>query len=169
LARVGLAAALIALVGCASPDVRVTVTAPAASPGASAAASAANPGNPTPSAPAKPSTPAKPAPATTTTPAPLPTVGPGGATIVVTQGPVAPECTHTVCYVVHVAWKNLDPGPHDTQCVTDHGTLATWSQSTYNYPTADGERDLGCFLGYPGSHVWVVLDGTLESAHADWG
>lgn len=154
-ARVGLAAvaalvALASLAGCAGPDVRVTqtVVVPPASPDPSTAA---------PAAPADPAAPANPAP------------DPGAASIVVTQGPVAPECTNSVCHIVHVSWTNLDPGPHVTQCVTDHGDVGAWSESTYDYPTADGERDLGCFLGYAGSHVWVVLDGTLESPHADWG
>ena len=174
--RVGLAAAaallsLAALAGCAGPVPVVTVTVP--SPAASDPT--ATPATPSESAkptePSKPSTPAKPAdPTNPADPAPaLPTVGPGGASIVVTQGPVAPECTHTVCYLVHVTWTNLKPGAHDTQCVSDQSDPATWSQSTYNYPTADGERDLGCFLGKPGSRVWVVIDGVLESPHANWG
>ncbi len=130
----------------------MTVVVPPASPSASATATPAAP-----AAPSDPGTPANPVPDT------------GGASVVVTQGPVAAECTHTVCHYVHVSWQNLDPGLHVTQCVTDHGDIATWSESTYNYPTANGERDLGCFLGYAGSHVWVVLDGTLVSNHAAWG
>jgi len=155
-ARVGLAAvaafvALASLAGCAGPDVQVTVTVVVPSVSSSASTDPADP-----AAPAAPADPAAPA-------------NPGGASVVVTQGPVASECTNSVCHYVHVQWQNLEPGPHVTQCVTDHGDIATWSESTYNYPTADGERDLGCFLGYAGSHVWVVLDGTIESAHANWG
>lgn len=174
--RAGIAAAALAtLAGCAGPApvVTVTVPSPAASDPAASPGTPSDPGKP--SSPAEPSTPAKPAPATTPapgsgpTPGPLPTVGPGGASIVVTQGPVAPECTKTVCYLVHVTWTNLKPGAHDTQCVSDHSDPPTWSQSTYKYATADGERDLGCFLGKPGSRVWVVIDGTFESPHAAWG
>ncbi len=144
--------ALASLAGCSAPPAHVTVT--VAAPEPTPAPSDAPTGGST--DPANPTNPANPVP------------DDGSPSIVVTQGPIAPECTHSVCHVVHVTWTNFDPGPHDTQCVTDHGDIATWSQSTYNFPTADGERDLGCFLGYPGSHVWVVIDGTLESEHADW-
>jgi len=142
------ALAVTALAGCSGSPAHVTVTVPPPAPSSSS--------TPTPSgAPANPGGGAA--------------VGDGTPSIVVTQGEVATECTHSVCYHVHVAWTNFDPGPHETQCVTDAADLATWSQSKYNYPTADGERDLGCFLGYPGSHVWVIIDGTLESPHAAWG
>ena len=115
-----------------------------------------------PPAPAPSVTPPPPAPVVT--PAPVP----GGNGIVISQGAVAPACTHSVCHYVHITWQGLAPGAHDTQCVTDHDSLGAWSHGNYNFPSASGEMDLGCFLGYPGSHVWVILDGSLESAHIDW-
>ncbi len=142
--------AAASLAGCSGSSAHVTVTVAPPPPSATASPSS------TPNAPANPGDSGNPPPAA------------GSPVVVVSQGAVATECTHSVCHHVHVAWQGLDPGPHDTQCVTDAAGLATWSRSTYNYPTADGERDLGCFLGYPGSHVWVVIDGTIESEHADW-
>jgi len=116
--------------------------------------------------------PPSPSPFVTASPSPAPVVtpppDPTGPSIVVSKGAVAPECTHSVCYHLHVKWTNLTKGGHDTQCVTDAAGLGTWSRSTYNYPSTSGEQDLGCFLGYAGSHVWVIIDGTLESAHIDW-
>lgn len=117
----------------------------------------------------EPSTPA-PEPVVTPSPAPVvtPPPDPGSDQLVVTKGAVAPECTNSTCWHLHVKWTGLTPGPHDTQCVTDAPGIGNWSRSTYNYATSSGEKDLGCFLGYSGSHVWVIIDGTIESAHIDW-
>lgn len=109
-----------------------------------------------------------PAPSPSPTPVVTPASDPNAPSVVVSKGPVAPGCAHSVCHYVHVKWKNLSKGGHDTQCVTDAAGLGTWSRSTYNYPSSSGEQNLGCFLGYDGNHVWVIIDGTLESAHIDW-
>lgn len=155
-ATLPIAAAIIALAalgGCAAESApRVTLTVPAAADPGDTDPGTTDPGTTDPG---------------TTDPG---SSDPGdGPSIVVSQGAVADACTNSVCHYLHVKWQNLEPGPHYTQCVTTAADLGAWSDSTYNYATADGEQDLGCFLGYPGSQVWVIIDGELTSNAVAWG
>jgi hypothetical protein len=43
-----------------------------------------------------------------------------------------------------------------------------WSEGNYDFPSTTGERDIGCFLAYHGSQVWVIIDSEIESPHAAW-
>ncbi len=88
--------------------------------------------------------------------------------LVVTQGDVAPACTHSVCHYLHVAWSGLQKGWHSVQCVSDLASVGAWSEGNYEFAATVGERDIGCFLAYPGSHVWIIIDGEIESPHAYW-
>ncbi|MCJ7826751.1 MAG: hypothetical protein MUP36_00700, partial [Demequinaceae bacterium] len=58
---------------------------------------------------------------------------------------------------------------HRVQCATDDLNPNVWSDNSYYFGTTSGERELKCFLGHPGSHVWVVIDEIYESNHVNWG
>ncbi|MBN2176969.1 MAG: hypothetical protein JW722_04855 [Demequinaceae bacterium] len=146
LAAVGALVAVVALAGCSSgtpPKVTVTVPPPAvtASPGAG---------------PADPGDPGGP-------------INPDGVVLIASQGGVASECTNSTCWYPHIIWDGLEKGSHQVQCVTDDLTPNVWSDNSYYFDAASGERELKCFLGHPGSEVWVVIDGIYESNHVDWG
>ena len=96
---------------------------------------------------------------------PLPTVS---GEVDASLGLVAPECTHSVCHYVHIAWSGLTVGNHQVQCVSSIASVGMFSDNSVRFDTSSGQRDLKCFLGHPGSTAWVVIDGTVESTHADW-
>ncbi len=173
--------ALVALSGCsaATPAPRVTVTAPPAAanptPETPSDVTTEAPPEPTTTAPPEPAVTEPPEPVVTPPPAPAPTPDSGGSgltmdtSIVVTQGAVAAACTHSVCHFVHVAWSSITPGYHSVECVSSVAAVGAWSTGNYNFPTSSGERDIGCFLGYDGSMLWVIIDDTIESSHGHWG
>ncbi len=148
-------AALATLTGCATagPAPHVTITVP-------------------PSAPASDSTPPEPTPPPDSGDTGIDSGGSGltlDTSIIVTQGAVAPACTHSVCHFVHVVWSDIDPGWHSVECVSDEPSVGAWSTGNYDFATRSGEQDIGCFLAYDGSKVWVIIDDTIESSHGHWG
>lgn len=162
LAAAAVFVALMTLTGCASgPAPHVTVT---VQPSDTTDAS------PTPVVTPDPDPVVTPEPDPIVTPDPDPAPAPDSTALglTVTQGELATECTSTVCHYVHLQWSGLTKGNHQVQCVSDASGVGVFSDRSIRFDTTGGERELGCFLGHPGSKVWVVIDGTIESLHADW-
>ncbi len=151
--------ALATLAGCSSgastPKVTVTITPTAPTP------SASMPGPSTPGPEADPEPEPEPDP-----PEPEPPVNPGGVTLTASKGGVSPGCSGSTCWYPYLEWTGLEVGSHQVECVSS--AIGAWSDHSYHFDTEDGERELLCFVGYPGSTVWIVIDGIYESNHADW-
>jgi len=172
-AAVGAFAAAIALValatvaGCSSgantPKVTVTITPTAPTPTATM---------PGPSTPGPEADPPEPDPPDPDPPEPDPPSNPGGVTLTASKGSLAPadaNCSSGKCRFVYLAWEGLTTGSHQVQCVTDAFTPNVWSDHSYQFDTASGERELLCRLfPYSDSTVWIVIDGVYESNHVDW-
>jgi hypothetical protein len=169
---VGALLSLTALTGCAAsgaPEPAVTIT---ITPGDSTAP------NPTPTPPdvihpspvitvtvTPPAVTPPPVVTPVVTPAPEPT---SSGNLIASVGAVSPGCTHSVCHYVHLAYTGLVPGHHEIQCVSDNAAVGAWSNYGNTFASSSGSIDLGCYLGYPGSHVWVIIDGVDESNHVNW-
>ncbi len=156
LAAVGVFIGLMALGGCMSSDEPAHIVTVTAEPSVPTPASSTT-ATPKPAA-------TTPKPATTTPALPLP----GGMVLTVSQGEASPSCTNSVCYFVNLAWSGLEKGNHQVQCVTDQTGVGVFSDNSYYFDAADGDRELKCFMRNTGDEVWVVIDGVYESNHVDW-
>jgi hypothetical protein len=160
-AAIGLIA-IASLAGCSSsastPKVTVTITPTAPTP----SATMPGPASPGPEPEPEP----QPNPPEPNPPDPNPPANPDGVTLSLSKGSVSPGCTSSTCWYPYLEWTGLDVGNHQVQCVSS--AIGAWSSNTMKFETADGERELLCYVGYPGSTVYVVIDGVYESNHVDW-
>jgi hypothetical protein len=107
--------------------------------------------------------------ATTATPPPSVQIGKG----VRYTGGGHGTCTNPSCAWISVTLQNFAPNtPHTIQCYDDvGGSFAAVRMTTdgNGYAHTDGQSPSStCFFGYPGQHIWVVVDGQHESNHVQW-
>lgn len=86
-------------------------------------------------------------------------------TVKVTRGPAVntPGCKSSACAYVQVSLSGFGSGPHSVTCYADHPPP---TGAFYSYSTSATTSNV-CVYGYPGTHVWVKVDG-VESNHLTW-
>jgi chitodextrinase len=72
-------------------------------------------------------------------------------------------CKSSACAYVTVSLANFGAGSHTVTCYADYPPP---TGSYYQYTTSSTTSKV-CIYGYPGTHVWVKVDG-VESNHLTW-
>jgi hypothetical protein len=93
-----------------------------------------------------------------------PTDAPPPRTVSLTPGDKGnwPDCSTSPCRRLRVEWSNFSGGAHTVEC---WGSYQGWSRY-YTYTTASNPSEV-CYFGYPGSQVYVVVDG-VQSNTITW-
>lgn len=72
-------------------------------------------------------------------------------------------CKSSSCAYMRVTLKNFPSGSHSVTCYADYPPP---TGAFYQYTTSSTTSNV-CVYGYPGTHVWVKVDG-VESNHLTW-
>lgn len=73
------------------------------------------------------------------------------------------SCKSSYCAYMKVTLKNFGSGSHSVTCYADYPPP---TGAFYQYTTSSTTSNV-CVYGYPGTHVWVKVDG-VESNHLTW-
>lgn len=74
------------------------------------------------------------------------------------------KCTLVPCYHFHIALGGgFEPDPRSIECWSSRDPTAAWYSGTWQWPTSGLWSEGGCWFGYPGEQVWVVVDGVKSN------
>ena len=89
--------------------------------------------------------------------------GAGAGAVVLSKGASAQGktgCSTAPCRHLRIEFgEGFAPGPLSVECWSSRDPAAPWYSGTWQWPSSSLWTEGGCWFGYPGEQVWVVVDG----------
>ncbi|WP_419927214.1 hypothetical protein [Candidatus Poriferisocius sp.] len=75
-----------------------------------------------------------------------------------------PGCTTVPCRHPSIQLDaSFAPGPLSVECWSSRDPAAPWYSGAWQWPASGLWTEGGCWFGYPGERVWVVVDGVKSN------
>ena len=78
------------------------------------------------------------------------------------------ECTSAHCRHLEIALHNASAGDYDVACWSSLDTERPWYSDRWHWPSSSYWSKGGCWYGFPGEQVWVVVNGNVQSNVVTW-
>ena len=77
------------------------------------------------------------------------------------------ECRSVHCRHLDIGLRNAPAGDYDVACWSSRDS-EPWYTGTWRWPGSELWSNGGCWFGFPGEQVWVVINGDIKSNVVTW-